>query len=718
MCDAYANDPVSFYESLYTMDTTVSLSQIDKLLQLCHSHTVDLADRNLDSDLSKFHRLYILQSMMRKSSRMRSCLPNLYVMAHTLLQIYGTSPYFIDPPLGVSSNADTFRFQDAAYDQRLTLRISQPSPEILRSITSYALNTTYDDLSSCDFKGCDHDHFGSLEDVPLAPEKLHDQPRPNLKNDHYAAPAPDWHEELEHHNYLREWYPGPLPAKSQLNLSKKGVFTLVPVALTRQCPVAWLCECFCCEYCAQRVYNIALVLHACNTQCRDYAVCKNATAYALGEKQLINQHKSFQRAGLALSTPASAATHATLSKILHLAVPDTNYPSNIGSPDQSVLSDASFANHVNTIEHYNIVEQLRNEGPMSIHNMLSCDLHHIVNSCYTLAALPHICLEELINQSTDLIHHSYSAMSTFGDNTFDLYNNIVNGRDTRPLVEQRKMMRRLLPLPNDLEDKIQQHLIPTAASETASVLKEEAEPLGPQGFRHLLAIHGRLQHENHRRYYSIFSLPKPLPLHAVSAPLDEDKSVPGNCDGLIPSFPFDSELDEIPRNGSGDRPTRERRLQNIKFYTKREQFYGAQQAGTFPLINADSWGVGQRERHQVHEALTVQSTPTVVAYSPIEHPLTAYHIEIPADEATLYYQAMMHKKQFSNDFSPRCVLLLSDQIDPAKRVPYDVFVQLDADARFQYDVSRLAHEDAAKPYTIQEIIQSLRSTPSSFPDAF
>jgi hypothetical protein len=68
---------------------------------------------------------------------------------------------------------------------------------------------------------------------------------------------------------------------------------------------------------------------------------------------------------------------------------------------------------------------------------------------------------------------------------------------------------------------------------------------------------------------------------------------------------------------------------------------------------------------------------------------------------------MMHKKQFSNDFPPRCVLLFSDQIDPAQRVPYDMFVQLDADARFQYDVSRLAQEDAAKLYTIQEIIPSL-----------
>jgi hypothetical protein len=78
---------------------------------------------------------------------------------------------------------------------------------------------------------------------------------------------------------------------------------------------------------------------------------------------------------------------------------------------------------------------------------------------------------------------------------------------------------------------------------------------------------------------------------------------------------------------------------------------------------------------------------------------------------------MMYQKQFSNDFPTRCVLLLSDQIDPAKRVPYDVFVQLDADARFQYDVNRLTQRDADKPYTKQQIIQSLRSTPCSFPDA-
>jgi hypothetical protein len=139
-----------------------------------------------------------------------------------------------------------------------------------------------------------------------------------------------------------------------------------------------------------------------------------------------------------------------------------------------------------------------------------------------------------------------------------------------------------------------------------------------------------------------------------------------------------------------------------------------------PSINADSWGIGHQERHQVQEALTMQSPPTVVAYSPIEHPLTAYHIETPADEATLHYmyQSMMHENQFSNDFPPRYVLLLSDQIDPAKRVPYDVFVQLDANARLQYDVYRLAQEDADKPYTEQEIIQSLRSTPCFFPDAF
>jgi hypothetical protein len=125
-------------------------------------------------------------------------------MAHTLLQIYGTSPFLIDPPLCDASNADISRFQAAAYDQRLTLRISQPSPELLRSITSYALSDTYNDLSRCDFKGCDHDHSGSLQDVLLAPEQLHDQPRPNLKNDHYTAPAPDWHDEREHQNYLRE----------------------------------------------------------------------------------------------------------------------------------------------------------------------------------------------------------------------------------------------------------------------------------------------------------------------------------------------------------------------------------------------------------------------------------------------------------------------------------------------------------------------------------
>jgi hypothetical protein len=64
---------------------------------------------------------------------------------------------------------------------------------------------------------------------------------------------------------------------------------------------------------------------------------------------------------------------------------------------------------------------------------------------------------------------------------------------------------------------------------------------------------------------------------------------------------------------------------------------------------------------------------------------------------------MMHQKQFSNDFPPRCVLLLSDQIESARRVPYDVFVQLDADARLQYDVHRLAEDDADKPYTAQEI---------------
>jgi hypothetical protein len=97
--------------------------------------------------------------------------------------------------------------------------------------------------------------------------------------------------------------------------------------------------------------------------------------------------------------------------------------------------------------------------------------------------------------------------------------------------------------------------------------------------------------------------------------------------------------------------------------------------------------------------------------------LTAYHIETPADEATLFYQTMMYDKQFSNDFPPRCVLLLSDQIDPAKRVPYDVFIQLDANARFQYDVHRLAQDNAANPYTTEQIVQCLQSTPSSFPQA-
>jgi hypothetical protein len=409
-----------------------------------------------------------------------------------------------------------------------------------------------------------------------------------------------------------------------------------------------------------------------------------------------------------------------MSEIAHLAVYDTNFPATIGRLDflnQSVISDLSPSNHANTTEQHDVLERIWDKDPVSLQAMLERNFDDPENCEHTLASLPDFELERLRNEAEIRLHDSYDAMSNFVDNTVHLCNNIIEGRDTKPLVELRKCLRRILPVPPDTQDFIQEHLTPTVKSEAAQVLDEESQLLGTRGYRHLLAVYGRLQHETNRRFYSNYSLENPLPLHDGIPPLDEENEIYGDDHGLIASFPFDPELHAISRNGNEEKQTRERRLEDVKFYNKREKFYAAQQLGAFQSIDEDSWGIGRQDQHLVREALKMQSSPTIVASSPPGDLLTAYHIETAADEATLYYQTMMYDKQFSNDFPPRCVLLLSDQIDPAKRVPHDVFIQLDANARFQYDVHRLAQEDAANPYTKEQIIQSLQSTPCSFPGA-
>jgi hypothetical protein len=111
--------------------------------------------------------------------------------------------------------------------------------------------------------------------------------------------------------------------------------------------------------------------------------------------------------------------------------------------------------------------------------MLDQDLDHPKNCEHTLSSLPYRELERLINEASILLHDSYDAMSKFMDNTFYLCNNIIEGRDTKPLVEQRKWLRRTMPLPPDAQDLIQEHLTPTTKSEAAQVLEEESQLLGP-----------------------------------------------------------------------------------------------------------------------------------------------------------------------------------------------------------------------------------------------